>query len=89
MSILNYFRRRKGTARVAKERLQIIIAHERTEHGQPDYFPQLQSEIIDVLAKYVKIDKEKVKVQLERQGDNAILELNVTMSERELEEQAI
>ncbi len=83
MSLLSRILGRKpNTASVAKERLQIIISHERTQRDDPDYLMKLQNEIIDVIAKYVKIDKNKVKVQLERQGDNAILELNVTLPEK-------
>lgn len=80
MSILNYLRRRNTTtAKVAKERLQIIISHERSQRSTPDYLPKLQEEILAVIAKYVNIDKDQVKVTLERTGDSAVLELNVTM----------
>lgn len=79
MSIFNYLRRRNTTASVAKERLQIIISHERTQRNTPDYLPKLQEEILAVIAKYVPIDREKVTVNLERMGDSSVLELNVTM----------
>lgn len=80
MSIFNYLRRRSSsTASVAKERLQIIISHERTQRSAPDYLPKLQEEILAVIAKYVPIDREKVSVNLERLGDSSVLELNVTM----------
>lgn len=82
MSIFDYFRDRKKsttTASVAKERLQIIVAHERGQRNQPDYLPQLQQEIIDVISKYVAIDRDQVSVALENQGDCSILELNVTL----------
>lgn len=85
MSLFKYLRKRKSSANVAKDRLQIIISHERTQRSSPDYLPQMQEEILEVIAKYVKIDKEKVKVQLDKIGDNAILELNVTMPEDALE----
>jgi cell division topological specificity factor len=81
MSILNYLRRRPNTAAVAKERLQIIISHERTQRTAPDYLPQLQEEILAVIAKYIPIQREKVNVHLERIGSNAVLELNITMPE--------
>jgi cell division topological specificity factor len=84
MSILNYFRRPKPTANVAKERLQIIISHERSARQQ-DFLPRLQQEIIEVIAKYVTIDREQVNMQLEHIGDNAILELNITMPDTALE----
>lgn len=68
------------TASVAKERLQIIINHERSQReGDPDYLLKLQSEIIDVISKYIKINKDEIKVQVERCGDSALLELNVTL----------
>lgn len=79
MSLLKYLRKKKNTANVAKERLQIIISHERHKSTTPDYLPKLQQEILEVIAKYVYIDKEQVKVNLEKNGDNAVLELNVTM----------
>ncbi|KTD45483.1 cell division topological specificity factor MinE [Legionella quinlivanii] len=86
MSIFNYLRRRNSTASVAKERLQIIISHERTQRNTPDYLPKLQEEILAVIAKYIPITRDKVSVNLERMGDSAVLELNVTMPEEALEE---
>lgn len=85
MSILNYLRRRRNaTASVAKERLQIIISHERSQRTTPDYLPKLQEEILAVIAKYFPISREQVSVNLERMGDNAVLELNVTMQANEV-----
>ena len=80
MSIWNYLRKRNNTtASVAKERLQIIISHERTQRSAPDYLPKLQEELLAVIAKYIPINKEQVSVNLERMGDSSVLELNVTM----------
>lgn len=87
MSLFKYLRKRKNSASVAKERLQIIISHERSQRDEPDYLPKLQEELVEVISKYIKIDKDKVKVQLEKIGDNAILELNVTMPEKALQEE--
>lgn len=81
MSILNFLKRRSSTASVAKERLQIIISHERSQRNTPDYLPKLQEEILAVIAKYIPINRDKVSVNLERMGDSAILELNFTMNE--------
>lgn len=86
MSLFNYLRKRTSTASVAKERLQIIISHERSQRNAPDYLPQLQEEILAVIAKYIPISRDKVSVNLERMGDSAVLELNVTMPEEALEE---
>ncbi len=88
MSILNYLRRKNSTASVAKERLQIIISHERSQRNTPDCLPKihelpkLQEELMNVIAKYIPIDKEKVSVNLERVGDSAVLELNFAMPEK-------
>lgn len=79
MKFLNYLRRNTNTASVAKERLQIIISHERSQRNTPDYLPKLQEEILEVIAKYIPIDRDKVNVHLERLGSNAVLELNITM----------
>ncbi len=83
MSIFNYLRKRNtSTASVAKERLQIIISHERTErnkNNKPDYLPELQEKILAVIAQYVQINRDQVTVNLERMGDSSVLELNVTM----------
>lgn len=86
MSIFNYLRRRTSTASVAKERLQIIISHERSQRSTPDYLPKLQEEILAVIAKYVNVSRDQVSVHLERMGDNAVLELNITMPDQVLEE---
>lgn len=86
MSIFNYLRRRSATASVAKERLQIIISHERSQRHTPDYLPKLQEEILAVIAKYVNVSRDKVSVNLERLGDNSVLELNITMPDETLEE---
>lgn len=77
--ILHYFQRPQKSAKVAKERLQIIIAHERVTRDKPDYLSAMQKDLIDVIAKYVNINKEDVKIELERQDGCSILELNVTL----------
>ncbi len=75
----------RNTASLAKERLQIIVSHERTRRSGPDYLPLLQKELIAVIAKYVKIDPNLVRVELDRDGDHSILELNITLPERQEE----
>lgn len=87
MSILKYLRKRNTTsASVAKERLQIIISHERSKKNTPDYLPKLQEEILEVIAKYVPIERDQVNVNVDRLGDNAVLELNITMPDEALAE---
>jgi cell division topological specificity factor len=85
MSIFSYLRKNNQSASVAKERLQIIISHERAQRSTPDYLPKLQEEILAVISKYVPIDPSQVMVNLDRQNDNsAVLELNITMPEEAL-----
>ena len=85
MSILDYFRTNKKTsANIAKERLQIIIAHERKQRsGSVINIQELQQKLVDVIAEYLHIDHEKVKIQLERDEERSVLELNVTLPESE------
>ena len=84
MSLFDFLlsRKKPSSASIAKERLQIIVAHERGNHGQPDYLPALQEELIAVIRKYVHIDQDQVQVALENQGTCSILELNITLPER-------
>jgi cell division topological specificity factor len=81
MGFLDYFTARKKTASVAKERLSIIVAREGgRSNGAPHYLPQLKQELLQVLAKYEKIDLDQVTVNLEKEGDTDVLELNVVLS---------
>ena len=72
---------KKKTASVAKERLQIILAHERTGRGgsRPDYLPDLQRELIAVISKYVAISPDDIKVNLERQDNFDVLEVKIEL----------
>lgn len=84
MNLFDFFRERKNqsSASTAKERLQIIVAHERQQRGQPDYLPQLHKDLVDVIRKYVPISDQDVQVALDNQGNCSILELNITLPER-------
>ncbi|MDD5388524.1 MAG: cell division topological specificity factor MinE [Pseudomonadota bacterium] len=85
-NLLDYLRGpEKRTAVVAKERLQIILAHERAGRGAatPDYLPALQEELLEVIAKYIHIDRQMIKVQLDKHGEYDVLELNITLPENQ------
>ena len=84
MSFMDFFRSQKSstTAATAKERLQIIVAHERGHRGQPDYLPQLQRDLLAVIRKYVQIREDQVHVELDSQGNCSVLELNITLPDR-------
>ncbi len=82
MSFLSLFLgEKKKTASIAKERLQIILAHERAGRNasQPDYLPALQKELIDVISKYVQINPEDIKVNLERQDNLEVLAVKIEL----------
>ncbi|MDR0281667.1 MAG: cell division topological specificity factor MinE [Paucimonas sp.] len=84
MNLFDFFRasKKQSSASVAKERLQIIVAHERGQRSTPDYLPALQQELLEVIRKYVNIGNDDVQVALENQGSCSILELNITLPER-------
>jgi cell division topological specificity factor len=83
MGLFSYFRPSKPkTAQVAKERLQILIAHERLDRNGPDFLPQLRRDIMDVIRKYVQVDEEQVNVQFEKGADYDVLELNIALPDR-------
>ncbi|MGB0713660.1 MAG: cell division topological specificity factor MinE [Gammaproteobacteria bacterium] len=84
MSLLDYFRsNRKTSASVAKERLQILISHERGQRGAPEYLPRLQQELLAVISKYVSIAPDDLKVNVEKDNGCEVLEVNVTLPDRE------
>ena len=83
MGFLSFFvGEKKKTASVAKERLQLILAHERNGRSRsPDYLPQLQRELLAVISKYVDVNLEDIKVHMERQDDLEVLEVKIEMPE--------
>ncbi|HIF54605.1 MAG TPA: cell division topological specificity factor MinE [Methylococcaceae bacterium] len=82
MSLLDYFRTSKqSSASLAKERLQILVAHERSSRNQPSYLPQLQQEILAVIQKYVEVEDNAISINYEQDDNQEMLELNITLPE--------
>jgi len=83
MGFFKFFRSRgeDTTAKVAKDRLQVLIAHERTGRNAPDYLPMLKRDLLNVIKKYVAVGDDQVSVQLDSQDEYDILELNITLPE--------
>jgi len=80
MSLLDYFRSSKpSSASLAKERLQILVAHERSSRNQPLYLPQLQQELLAVIRKYVNVGQDAITVNFEQDGNQETLELNIVL----------
>jgi cell division topological specificity factor len=80
MSLLDYFRSTKpSSASIAKERLQILVAHERASKNQPSYLPKLQQELLAVVQKYVNVGQEDISVKFEQDDEQEVLELNIIL----------
>lgn len=83
MGLFDFFKTRKpATAKLAKERLLIIVAQERSANSAPDYLPTLKRELLEVIRKYVNVDPDAVNVHVEREGDQEVLELSVTLPDK-------
>lgn len=80
MGLLAFFKQKEKTpASVAKDRLQILVAHERAERDRPSYLPQLQHDLLEVIRRYVSVSDDAVEVHVEKDGSQEILELNVQL----------
>ncbi|MDB5796331.1 MAG: minE [Paucimonas sp.] len=82
MALLSFlFNTKPKSAATAKERLQIIIAHERNSQSAPDFLPALREELIQVISKYTKVNPDDIKISLDRQGNLEVLDVNVVLPE--------
>ncbi len=80
MSLLDYFKISKASsASLAKERLQILVAHERSSRSQPSYLPQLQKELLEVVRKYINVGQDAISVNFEQDDEQETLELNIVL----------
>jgi cell division topological specificity factor len=80
--LLALFRRRPPTASLAKERLRIIVAQERSNRGGPDYLPLLRNELLEVVRKYVPVGVEQIEIKLEHADGHDVLELSVALPQK-------
>jgi cell division topological specificity factor len=78
------FRKSPPTASVAKERLQIVLAHERAGRAAPDFLPLLQRELLAVVAKYLDVSDDMIQVELEKRGEMSVLEINVELDKAKI-----
>ncbi len=80
MSLFGFFTRRgPPSSGVARERLQILLAHERVAGSQSQLIAVLQEEILAVIARHMQIDRDKVVVKLDRGADISTLEIDIEM----------
>lgn len=84
MGLLDYFKSSKAnSAAIAKERLQILVAHERSSRNQPSYLPQLQRELLEVIKKYINVDQEAITFHIEQDDNQETLELNIVLPDHQ------
>jgi cell division topological specificity factor len=76
MSVVSLFRNR-GSAPVARERLQILLSHERASLGRRDLLSVLQEEILAAVARHVTVDQDNVRIQMDRGPEGSTLEIGV------------
>jgi cell division topological specificity factor len=80
--LFNFFRPSPASSRsadTAKERLQVLLAIERHGGSGPNFLPQLQDEILQVIKKYVEIDNDKVTVEVDRRPEVSMLGINIEL----------
>ncbi|HEY6832357.1 MAG TPA: cell division topological specificity factor MinE [Pseudolabrys sp.] len=77
MNLLRLLSRRPASAPVARERLQILLQHERGLRGQPDLLGVLREEILAVVSRHVTLDPDKVVVRLDRGESVSTLEVDI------------
>lgn len=75
------FGKKNKSASVAKERLKIILAHERSDRttSKPDFLADLQKDLLQVISKYIRIAPQDIKVNLDKQGNLEVLEVKIEM----------
>ena len=79
MNMLRLFSSRAASAPIARERLQILLAHERGMCGQPNLLLLLREEILSVVSRHVALDPEKVMVRMERGSHVSTLEVDIEL----------
>src|ERR1700752_3077848 len=77
MRLFNLFSPHRHSAAIAKERLKIVLAHERAGRHAPDFLPKLQKDLIDVVGRYVEIRDDMIRVNLGKSGETSLLEINI------------
>lgn len=77
MRFFSLFSPHRHSAAIAKERLKIVLAHERAGRSAPDFLPRLQKELIEVVGRYVQIKEDMIRVNLGKSGETSLLEINI------------
>jgi cell division topological specificity factor len=85
MALLDYLlgQKKHKSASMAKDRLQILLAHERGDRRAPEYLPQMREEIMQVIAKYVTVDQEQLQISIDEANGFEVLELNLVLPDEQ------
>jgi cell division topological specificity factor len=81
VALFDIFFKKRNTASVAKERLSIVLAHERIARSGRDFLGPLKEELLAVIAKYTAIDREALQVSIEKRDDIDVLKVDVVLPE--------
>ncbi len=73
--------KRPNSASIAKERLQIIVSHERRRPSTPDFLPRLQKDILEVVRKYIHVNEDQIRLSVDRKDNCEVLELNISLAD--------
>ena len=84
MSFRSLFSRREKSAAIARERLQILLTHERAGGASSDLLARLREEVLAAIAKHVDVDPEKVQVSMKKQDDASIIAIDVEVPDTKL-----
>jgi len=78
MRLLDFlFAERRNTAGIAKDRLKIVLAHERANRDAPDFLAALQKDLLEVVGRYVEVRSDMLRVNVGKSGDTSLLEINL------------
>lgn len=76
MNLLDLFKRR-GSAPVARDRLQVLLAYERNNRNQPDLVALLREEIMAVITRHVHVDQDDVRISMDRGETTSTLAIDI------------
>lgn len=79
MGLFDFFKKRQPSASVAKERLQILVSHERATRGAPSWLGDLKNDILEVVKKYVEVEPDAISFKVGREENRELLELNIAL----------
>ncbi len=79
MGFFDFFKKRQPSASVAKERLQILVSHERATRGAPSWLGDLKNDILEVVKKYVEVEPDAISFKVGREENRELLELNIAL----------